>query len=142
MTPELIDISSSSDDSPATASTPIKLMEVCALDTLDLSDVSVEPRIGSAEDELSTSMNKVDISSSSASTFHSEESPRVITCFIPEENKKVPDTSSSHEEPDTPPPPLTKAPVLQDITSSPKTSGPRNKKGRRDTLNALEAVKQ
>ena len=136
--PELIDISSSSDDSPMTASTPIKLMEVCALDTLDLSDVSREPRIGSAEDELSTSMNRVDISNSSVSTFYSQGSPRVVTCFVPEENKKIADTKSSYEEPDTPPPPLTKAPVLQDITNSPRTSEAKNKKGRRDTLNDLE----
>ena len=138
-TPELVNISSSSDDSPTTASTPIKLMEVCALDTLDLSDVSIEPRIGSAEDELSTTMNRVDISDCSVSTFISEDSPRVVTCFIPEENKAA-NVSSSYEEPDTPPPPLTRAPVLQDVANSPRISGPKSKKGKRDVLNDLENV--
>ena len=137
--PELINISSSSDESPATASTPIKPRDICTIETLNLSDVSVEPLIGSANDDLSTSLNKIDISSGSGSISHTDGSPRIIESFIPEGNKSA-HTSSSYEEPDTPPLPLMTAPVLKDVTNSPGVTEPKRKKGRREGLNDLEDV--
>ena len=110
----------------ARQSTPIKITPVNVITTLDLSGSSLEATKGSAE-ELMSSINELNLSNISASTFETIGSPRKITfgtsspgeVFTVEGQAAEKSEESYYEEPDTPRqlPSLQSAPVLQDVTN-------------------------
>ena len=124
----VIDISSDEEErgSNVRQSTPIKILPLNVITTLDLSEASLEATKGSAE-EMMDSINSLNLSGISASTFETIGSPRKINlgttspgeAFIVEGHKTETSEESYFEEPDTPRqlPPLQPAPVLRDVSN-------------------------
>ena len=151
----VIDISSDEEEQRTMGrqSTPIKVAPVNVKPTLDLSGTSLEATKGSAE-ELMSSINELNLSNISASTFETIGSPRKITfgtsspgeVFTVEGQTAENSEESYYEEPDTPRqlPPLPSAPVLRDLTNGEHLSNePPTKIDRLDDLmeppiNAIE----
>ena len=142
----VIDISSDEEEQRTMArqSTPIKVAPVNVITTLDLTGSSLEAAKGSAE-ELISSINELNLSNISASTFETIGSPRKITfgtsspgeVFTVERQAAENSEESYYEEPDTPRqlPPLQSAPVLQDMTNRQHSSNePPTKIDRLDDL--------
>ena len=124
----VIDISSDEEerDSNVRQSTPIKILPLNVITTLDLSEASLEATKGSAE-EMMDSINSLNLSGISASTFETIGSPRKINlgttspgeAFIVEGHNTGTSEESYFEEPNTPCqlPPLQPAPVLRDVSN-------------------------
>ena len=124
----VIDISSDEEErgSNVRQSTPIKILPLNVITTLDLSEASLEATKGSAE-EMMDSINSLNLSGTSASTFETIGSPRKINlgttspgeAFIVEGHNTETSEESYFEEPDTPRqlPPLQPAPVLRDASN-------------------------
>ena len=124
----VIDISSDEEErgSNVRQSTPIKILPLNVITTLDLSEASLEATKGSAE-EMMDSINSLNLSGISASTFETIGSPRKINlgttspgeAFIVEGHNTETSEESYFEEPDTPRqlPPLQPAPVLRDVSN-------------------------
>ena len=145
----VIDISSDKEerDSNVRQSTPIKILPPNVISTLDLSGSSLEATKGSTE-EMMSSINDLNLSNISASTFETIGTPRKITfgttspgeVFTVEEQDAETSKESYFEEPDTPRqlPPLQPAPVLRDITNEDSTaSEPPTKLDRLDDLSVI-----
>ena len=124
----VIDISSDEEErgSNVRQSTPIKKLPLNVITTLDLSEASLEATKGSAE-EMMDSINSLNLSGISASTFETIGSPRKINlgttspgeAFIVEGHNTETSEESYFEEPDTPRqlPSLQPAPVLRDVSN-------------------------
>ena len=124
----VIDISSDEEerDSNVRQSTPIKILPLNVITTLDLSESSLEATKGSTE-EMMSSINNLNLSNISASTFETIGTPRKITfgttspgeVFTVEEQDAETSRECYFEEPETlrQLPPLQPAPVLRDITN-------------------------
>ena len=124
----VIDISSDEEerDNSVRQSTPIKVLPLNVITTLDLSGSSLEATKGSTE-EMMSSVNDLNLSDISASTFETIGTPKKITFstaspgeeFIVENQSAISSDESYFEEPDTPRqlPPLQHAPVLRDVTN-------------------------
>ena len=107
----VIDISSDEEERTNTMrqSTPIKALPINVITTLDLSGSSLEATKGSAG-EMMSSINDLNLSDISASTFETIGSPRKITFraispgeeFMVENQAATLSDESYFEEPDTP----------------------------------------
>ena len=144
----VIDISSDEDErgNNVRQSTPIKTLPLNVIGTLDLSEASLEATKGSTE-EMTSSINSLNLSNISASTFETVGTPRKITYkntspgeeFLVENQTGSSSFGSYFEEPDSPRklPPLLQAPTLRDITNSDLSSNePPRKIDRLDDLSA------
>ena len=142
----VIDISSGVEEQRTMArqSTPFKVAPVNVITTLDLSGSSLEATKGSAE-ELMSSINELNLSNISASTFDTIGSPRKIPfetsspgqVFTVEGQTAEKSEESYYEQPDTPRqlPSLQSAPVLRDLTNRQHSSNePPTKTDRLDDL--------
>ena len=122
----VIDISSDEEENEVRQSTPIKTLPLNGITVLSLSEASLEATKGSAE-EMMDSINSLNLSGISASTFETIGSPRKTNfdttspgeAFIVEGHSTETSEESYFEEPDTPRqlPPLQPAPVLRDMTN-------------------------
>ena len=142
----VIDISSDEEErtNSMRQSTPIKALPINVITTLDLSGSSLEATKGSAG-EMMSSINDLNLSDISASTFETIGSPRKITFraispgeeFMVENQAATLSDESYFEEPDTPHqlPPLQPAVVLRDVTNEKLPyNGPPAKVDRLDDL--------
>ena len=125
-------------------STPIKAQSINVITTLDLSGSSLEGTNGSAG-EMMSSINDLNLSDISASTYETIGFPRKITFralspgeeFMVESQAATSSDESYFEEPDTPRqlPPLQPAAVLRDVTNEELPyNGPPAKVDRLDDL--------
>ena len=122
----VIDISSDEEENEVRQSTPIKTLPLNGITVLNLSEASLEATKGNAE-EMMDSINSLNLSGISASTFETIGSPRKINfgttspgeAFIVEGHSTETSEESYFEEPDTPRqlPPLQPAPILRDVSN-------------------------